>query len=107
MKTTREHMAENWTENLGWCAPFVDESGNYAAVVCEGKIITIRTPDGDRHNPDAETLRNFAKAVNPEYDEYKGWDDTHIALEAMREVGCASCPWNNDCDAMDEPADGE
>lgn len=107
MNTYREYMEKHLTENIGWCAPFVDESGSYAAVVCEGKIISIRTPDGDRNDPDAETIRKFAKTVNTEYDFYKGWDDTHIALEAMREVGCAYCPWNYYCEAMDEPVSGE
>ena len=47
-------------------------------------------------------VEHFARAVNPDYDLYSGYDDAYIAIIAMQECGCAACPFCADCDAMGE-----
>lgn len=102
--TVRELMKENG-ENLGWCKPYVSADGKYVLAVNEvevaGMIFNGEDIKADKLG-DPDLLRQFAKAVNPDYDDYDGWGDLHIALEGdIRECGCADCPWFSICDAMD------
>lgn len=101
--TIRELMQENG-ENLSWCRPYVSDDGAYALALNEGEIagMILNGEDIEAGKLDsAELLRRFAKAVNPDYGDYDGWDDLHIALEGkIRERGCAECPWFDVCDAM-------
>lgn len=103
----------NYGENLGWCKPYISEDDRYALVLHEGEISTIqadgRDLDWDDKDPIYVTLRyskdllhRLARSVNPDYDEYEGYTDTHIILDAMQERGCAACPWRDECDAMIE-----
>lgn len=95
----REYMETHETENLSWCKPYVAKDGSYA-VLWEGKLLV----DGEELEGDA--LEAFARKVNPEYELCKGWPDLVIALGAMTQVGCSECPYNGNCDAMDEEMEG-
>ena len=101
MKTYRNCMEPG--ENLDWCRPYIDKTGSYYAVLCEGKIISLKTPYLATSDFTPEQLKEFAQSVNPDYADYDGWDDTHIILEAMDETGCTECPFCDECEAMDEP----
>ena len=106
--TVRELMHDNG-ENLGWCKPYVSEDGKYALAVNEGEVAGM-VFNGEDIKADKldkpDMLRQFAKAVNPDYDDYDGWGDLHIALDgSVRECGCANCPWFDICDAMDGDAE--
>ena len=102
--TYLEYMKTHENENLGWCKPYVDNSGNYFAIMYEGNMEWISMPDTEALRYDGsltnEVLEAFARSVNPDYDVYSGWTDVHIALDAMREIGCSECPFRCDCDAM-------
>lgn len=102
--TIRERMQETG-ESLGWCKPYVSEDGQYALAINEGEVagMILNGEDIKADKLDkADLLERFARVVNPDYDDYSGWDDLHIALEGkVRECGCASCPWFGICDAMD------
>ena len=50
-------------------------------------------------------LNKLARKVNPYYDDYKGFSDEHIAMEKMHPVGCAHCPFLDECDAACEEFD--
>ena len=75
-------------------------------VMYDGELSSIMSPTREafRYNGTLtdEVLEQFAREVNPDYDLYTGWSDLHVALEAMHPVGCASCPWCEDCEAMYE-----
>ena len=109
-RTYRDYMRENPDENLTWCCPYVTDDGRYAVAVNEGEIIEAVTPEG--HLPEghlspltAQEIEALARAVNPDYDLYEGWDDTYITLQAMHKTGCADCPFFERCDAMDQRMD--
>ena len=101
-----DYMNDHEDENLSWCKPYADESGEYTLILHDGMVDAITTPDriAYRYNGTLteELMESFARAVNPDYDDYSGWDDLHIALESMHEVGCAHCPFKDDCEAMGE-----
>lgn len=103
--TTRDYMLENPEANLGWCKPYTSEDGKYVLILRDdkGKVDAIKTPDGTYYNVDlnSDILRKFAKSVNPDYDLYRGYTDEQLALEHMRETGCANCPFRDECEAMD------
>ena len=105
MKYT-EYMKLHESENLSWCKPYTDETGKYVLVMCDGKPSSMHSPSQEVfcHNGTLtdDAMKQFAREVNPYYDLYNGWDDCHIALDAMHEVGCASCPWRENCEAMRE-----
>ena len=104
--TYRDYMNDHDTEHFTWCCPYSDETGDYKLVIYDGEINAVSTPDTIAHRYDGtltdEVLEQFARAVNPYYDDYKGWDNLHIALEVMHEIGCSGCPFNADCEALDE-----
>ena len=107
--TYREYFEIHEDENFSWCKPYFDESGEYCIVMLEGEPCGIVTPeveivsgyDGAQAAID-ETIPLIAKAINPDYDLYSGWTNLHIALDAMRECGCANCPFKDDCEPMGE-----
>lgn len=107
--TIRELMQDNG-ENMGRCKPYVSEDGKNTIAVNGGEVVGMIL-NGEDIQPDkldsTDLLRQFAKAVNPDYSEYRGWDDLHVALEGVRECGCASCPWFDICDAMDGEVEEE
>lgn len=104
--TYREYFIKNDDENLAWCKPYEDETGNYKLVMHDGEPLGIMTPDREAFRYDGsltdDLMESFARAVNPDYDYYKGYSNVHIALDAMHEIGCASCPWFDDCEPMGE-----
>ena len=106
MNGYRKMMQDRPDENLSWCVPYKTADGKYALAVCEGKpagmILDGKVVDYSELEASLPTL---AKAVNPDYGDYAGWTDLHLATEAMQECGCAHCPWFGTCDAMDNPDD--
>ena len=57
--------------------------------------------------PKPEEITRLAKELNENYDLYQGWSDTHILLDALREVGCDNCPFKADCEAVNEIVEDE
>ena len=106
--TYREYFEEHENENLSWCKPYLDKSEEYCIVMHDGEVNGVVTPQmeairGWSGTQDIEdAVADIAKHINPDYDCYSGWDDLHIALDAMHEWGCASCPYKEECDAMGE-----
>ena len=103
----RDYMEVHCDENLDWCKPYVsDKSDEYCLIMYDGEPDAVIMPDGTfyRYNGSLtdEVMEAFARAVNSDYDLHSGYDDWLIALRAMHEVGCASCPFSDDCEAMDE-----
>lgn len=102
-----------YNENLSWCRPYISEDGRYAVAINEGEICGMIL-DGEPVEPvinqdrrwetiyTDEMIERFARSVNPNYDMYKGYDDLHIALERLREVGCCECPFCGECEAVNE-----
>lgn len=97
-------------ENLGWCKPYMSDDDRIAVALMEGEIITVQIDgrdiewDEDRKTTwrySAELLHRLARSINPDYDDYNGYDDTEIILDALHERGCSDCPWRDECDAMD------
>lgn len=98
-----QYFESHEDQNMEWCAPYRDKTGEYVFCINEGVVDAIHTPEGDFFTRDAKKkIEDFARQVNPDCDMYEGYSPMHIALDVMREVGCASCPWRHDCDAMDE-----
>ena len=101
-----EYMQEHENDNFSWCKPYANASGDYMLVMCDGELSSIKSPTFEAFRYDGtltdDVLERFAREVNPDYDLYSGWSDLHIALEAMHEVGCSSCPWREDCEPMGE-----
>ena len=105
-KTWSEYMVEHNTENFSWCKPYVDTTGNYAIVMHDGipESAVINGVTYYRYNGELtdEIITEIAKAVNPDYDLYSGYNNYQIAIMAMQETGCAHCPFFEDCSAMGE-----
>ena len=107
-----EYMENHDGENLSWCKPYTDDSGDYKLIMYNGEVNSISAPDYEafRYNGSMtpEIMEKFARAVNRDYDLYSGWEDWQIALEGMHETGCSCCPWRGECDAMaEEMNDGD
>ena len=100
-----EYMENHDGENLSWCRPYADDSGDYALAICEGEVVGLTMPGINTGDVTPEMMEKFARAVNRDYDLYSGWSDLHIALEGMHETGCSCCPWRGECDAMAEEMD--
>ena len=99
-------------ENLSWCRPYVSKDENCFVVVCNGKIsgCIINNENVGYILPSTDVAaiaHRLAVAVNPDYAEYNGYSDLEIALDAMTEIGCADCPFRDDCDAMWEDEEEE
>lgn len=105
-KTYRDLAEEDEGTNLGWCKPYVSADGNHVLILHDGEVESIFSPTVRAYRWNGslteEVMAAFAREVNPNYDEYQGWTDLHIALESMRETGCWHCPWRDNCDAMGE-----
>lgn len=87
--------------NLSWCKPYISSDSKNAIAVNSGKIEGMII-DGVQIN--SIDVNRFAKAVNPDYNSYDGWDDLHIAMEGnIKESACSDCPWFEECEAMDNP----
>lgn len=111
---TYEKMS--YGENMSWCRPYISEDERYMLAINEGEIISIqidgRLVEMDEKEPghyrySKNLLQRLARSVNPDYDEYEGYTDTYIILNALEERGCAECPWRDECDAMIEEDDDE
>ena len=110
--TYREYFQQHEEENISCCRPFTDDSETYYLIQYDGEIESAKTPDGTYHRSpvygqrlDGSVIESIARAVNEQYDNYSGWTDEHIALEAMHEIGCAHCPFRDECEAMNEEMD--
>lgn len=101
-----EYMEAHENENFDWCKPYANDTETSFIIVYDGEALAITTPTMEVYRYDGslndDILRKFAKRVNQSYDVYHGWSDLQIALEAMHEVGCASCPLKYGCDVMME-----
>lgn len=102
--TIREKM-ELGGGNLSWCKPLIGK--RVAVALNHGEVVGLRL-DGVDVDIGAAAIKRAAMAENALYEEYSGWDDTHILLDSqdehgstMEECGCRSCPWFDICDAMD------
>lgn len=101
MNKTREIMIENG-QNIDWCKPLRHRTENIIIVLMGGEIIQIRINEEDK-DVTPEIITELAKKLNESYDEYEGWSDTHILLDAdFEELGCSDCPYFDICEAMDD-----
>ena len=104
--TYREYFEEHDDENLSWCKPYANDEEDCFIIMYEGDAGGIVTPDVEAIRCEGtitdDLLEALARKVNTNYDWYSKWSDLHIALDAMHECGCASCPFKDDCDAMGE-----
>lgn len=104
-RTWGDYFEEHDGENLSWCKPYTDTSGDYWLVMHDGEPEQIDSPSmtTDRWSRVNEVqLELFAREVNPDYDLYSGWSDHHIALDVMHETGCFHCPFFDECQVMGE-----
>ena len=102
-----EYMEAHPDEHLSFCSVYVsDISDGYALIVYDGTLEGITTPDGVYSRSEGtltdEVVEQFARTVNFDYDLYVGYTDFQIAIFAMHEVGCASCPYKDGCEAMQD-----
>lgn len=99
-------MHDDEPMNMGWCKPYVDKSGDYTLIIHDGEAESAVTPKGTFHRYDGTltdmVLEHIAHAVNDYYDDYFGWSNCHIALEAMTETNCINCPLRDECEAINE-----
>ena len=100
-----EYMENHPEENLSWCRAYIsDVDARFGMIMYDGLLFAVFTPDGVFYRFDGgltdEVIEQFARTVNRDYDLYSGYPDWQIARFALREVGCASCPYKCDCDAM-------
>lgn len=106
--TLREYFADHEDESPDCCTPYANKGRTHFMVVYDcGSQVTISTPTMlvNLYSGSAkydEVLEQFAREVNPDYDLYSGWSDLYIATQAMDKIGCASCPWRDDCEMMGE-----
>ena len=99
--TYRNMMIDN-EENLSWCKPLSFMDGKIVIALHEGTIDSMII-DGTEVDANDENIQNAARLANSSYDCYKGWDDTHILIDAeSEELPCRRCPWFDVCAAMDE-----
>lgn len=104
---TAEYMINHKDENLGWCKVYADNTGRYAMVMTEGNVTALVMPGKRVYGNECQKyMPEFAKAVNKEYVDYEGYEDSYIAIQAMEEKGCAACPFFSECDAMSEEMEG-
>lgn len=86
---------------LDWCGCYSTEDGKKYLINDPGGI-SIYDADADEWKYGKEVdLEAFAKATNPNYDYYKGYDNLTIAIVDMYRRDCRDCPCFIWCDAMD------
>ena len=106
----RDYMADS-DDNLSWCKPYIGDrvsiainEGNPVGLIVDGeevKPVYVGALKGYEYT--AEQLEQAARAANPDYDTYSGWDALHILVNGdVSERPCRDCPWFSECDAMDE-----
>ena len=91
-------------ENLSWCRPYISRDGSCAMVINEGEIINIMINGKDFPNPSREQLAALDALLNPDDadPDADGEELIEILLDDMREVGCADCPYRDECECMEE-----
>ena len=100
-KTYYEYMTEHQDMGFDFCQVFMSEDGNHAWTEYGTEIIRVKSGDHDYEYHDVYNgITEIAKAVNPYYEDYKGWDDRHIAMEVVKRRSCYNCPWKHECDVM-------
>lgn len=92
----------NPTANLSWCRPFKAAEGRVYFTLCEGSINGLRIDGQDYSDITDDLIKQAAMIADDEYDEYRGWTDLELLLQSATELGCADCPYNSICEAMDE-----
>lgn len=111
IKTTRDMMSD-CNDNIGWCKPYFSPDGSVAFVSCE-ETITGLLIDGVDVNlvleglewkiPAAEIARAALKLGADPAEPY--YDPQDYLYEVCRESPCRLCPWNAQCEVMDEAAE--
>ena len=102
-----------YNENMSWCKPFVDKTGEYFLIQHDGEIKSAKTPNGSFHLchgdfASEQAMQAFALAVNNGYySYYRGMTDEDIALDAMSETGCLNCPFRHECESVNEEIEEE
>ena len=111
MTTWREYMANHDTKHFSWCIPYSTPGGEYVIVQHDGDISAISTPDTVAYRYDGgitdDVLEQIARAIVPDYGMYSGYSDTDLLLMHLRPTGCAACPFNSECSAMDADMDDD
>jgi len=112
MNGYRKYMIDNGG-NLSWCAPYQSEDGKIKFSLCEGKINGLQI-DGAEIESDTGVmaaeyysdylLEKVARRMNAVYDEYSGYSNTHIIMDAAEPIhNCSDCPFFSFCEAMNNP----
>lgn len=104
--TTRAYMDEHPDENLGWCKPYRSDDGHVAFTVNEGRLDSVCINGKYYSTLDMDALwHEIYKALVPEEERnlYSGYTESEIVRlhGYAHECGCADCPWNDICEAMD------
>lgn len=98
-----EKMENN--ENLGWCKNYASNSYRVECVITEGDVVSLRI-DGQEVKPTSDNLKRAAEiAIQDSRLSYAADDFTDessgaVIRETCMELGCCSCPWRDECDAM-------
>lgn len=101
MNELQEKMLEDTSANMSWCRPYLIKSAQHRVYVAvnEGEVAGLQLDGEDIANEDIAYACAMLKLPVGEYDS---------CLEALldsphcQEIGCAHCPWFNDCDAFTE-----
>ena len=103
--TYRDYYNDHPDEGVSWCDCYV-ASGDHAVCVGDEAVNEINQIMINGKSIDSRdgtsAVKRLAETVNSDYLYYDGWSYTHIAIDAMQKVGCASCPWFAECQQMDE-----
>ena len=102
MTELQEMMLENDSANMSWCRPFLIKSPQhrvYVAVQNEDEVCGLQLDGEDLELHDTAYAAAMLKLPVGNYD---------TALEALldsphcKEIGCAHCPWFDECEAFNE-----
>lgn len=109
MKKVYDFMSTS--ENMSWCKPLSFLWGKVVVAMNECEIAGCQvngedrdeyTTYGKRENTEY-AWKALAQLCNPDYAEYRGYSDFKILMDSdYEELGCADCPWRDECDAMDD-----
>lgn len=100
-----ENMRIN--ENLGWCAPYASDSSRVECSISDSGFAALRI---DKEDVDVtpENLKRAAEIAisdctrfNFSVDDFAGESPESIIRETCKQLGCCSCPWRDECEAMD------